>query len=175
LRPVDFQLVEDYVRDVRAKNHVVKIYADPHQLFSTIQKLQKEGFPIEEYQQTIPNLTVMASNLFDAFNNKTLRVYAAQDLREHALNAISVETPRGYTIKKERSAGKIDGLIALAMAMQAAMVHGPASSMVPWAGGRRVASMRDWADQGPENLRSDRESAAGTVTVHIGPGRFFDW
>ena len=69
LKPVDFEAVENYVRDVRSKNHVVKIYADPHQLFSTIQKLQKEGFPVEEYQQTIPNLTVMAGNLFDAFNN----------------------------------------------------------------------------------------------------------
>ena len=94
------------------------------------------------------------------------------------MNAITIETPRGYTIKKERSAGKIDGLIALAMAMQAAMVHGPSSSMVPWAGGRRVVSMRDWADQGDQALRSDREPAPGTITVHIGGGRvgsILDW
>src|SRR5262245_42698296 len=41
---------------------------------------------------------------------------------------------------------------------------------------QRVASMRDWKDQDRgDYMRSDREPAPGTVTVHIGGGRFFDW
>jgi phage terminase large subunit-like protein len=179
LKPVDFQLVEDYVREIVAKNHVVRIFADPHQLFSTIQKLQKEGYPVVEFLQTIPNLTVMAGNLFDAFNTNTLRTYPAKDLKEHALNAIAVETPRGYTIKKERSAGKIDGLVALGMALTCAVQQGKSSNVLAWSGGMRVASMRDWVDQGGMNIPTDREPAPGTVTVHIGGigrvGGRFDW
>jgi hypothetical protein len=140
LKPVDFQLVEDYVRAIRGANHVIKIFADPHQLFSTIRKLQKEGFPVEEYAQTLPNLGMMASNLFDGFNYGTLRTYAADDLKQHALNAIAVEGPRGYVIKKERAAGKIDGLIALGMAVVAAVQHGRPSNMDVWSGGHTVLS-----------------------------------
>ena len=44
-----------------------------------------------------------------------------------------------------------------------------------YGGGRRVASMADWRDQGGSYVRSDREPAPGTVTVHVGGGRRFNW
>jgi hypothetical protein len=160
LKPVDFQLVEDYVREIVARNHVVKIYADPYQLFSTIQKLQKENYPVEEYQQTIPNLTMMAGNLFDAFNTGTLRTYPAKDLREHALNAIAVETPRGYTIKKEKAAGKIDGLVALGMALTCAVQQGKGSNVLAWSGGHTSMST-------PEDYAHPMDSVMGPGAANV--------
>jgi hypothetical protein len=129
-QPIDFEAVEAYVRGVCANNAVLKIYADPHQLFSTIQKLQKENFAVEEYQQTLGNLTTMATALFDAIKNRTLKTYHAPELKEHALNALAVEGPRGYVIKKERAAGKIDGFISLGMALTAAIQHGQTGQVV---------------------------------------------
>ena len=123
-RPVDFEEVENYVVEVCSRNHVVKILADPYQLFSTIQKMQKAGYPIEEFLQSLPNLTKMASTVFDAFNNRTIVTYPADDLKAHALDAIAADSPRGYTIKKERAAGKIDGFIALGMSIGAATEYG---------------------------------------------------
>jgi phage terminase large subunit-like protein len=140
LQGIDFEEVENYVKDVRGKNHVAKIYADPYQLFSVIQKFQKLGFPIEEYPQTLPNLGMMATNLWDQLNNNTLRVYPSEDLKQHALNAIASESPRGYVIKKEKSAGKIDGFIALAMAVTAAVQAGKGSNIPVYAGGYTVMS-----------------------------------
>ena len=176
LKPVDFEAVENYVRDIQAKNHIVKIFADPHQLFSTIQKMQKEGFPVEEYAQTLPNLTMMASNLFDAFNNKTLRTYQAEDLKAHALNAIASESPRGYVIKKEKSAGKIDALVALGMALTAATVQGPSSCIQPWSAGNRTMRMdRDWTDQ-PGYSQPNVDLHRADRLMGGGRGRIrFDW
>jgi phage terminase large subunit-like protein len=128
-KPVDFEEVENYVLETCRFNSVVKIYADPYQLFSTIQKLQKQAIAIEEFPQSLPNLTKMASAVFDAFSNRTIRTYPADDLKTHALNAIAADSPRGYTIKKERAAGKIDSFIALGMAMMAAQEQGPAVSI----------------------------------------------
>lgn len=153
-RPVDFEEVESFVKQVCAQNTVIKLYADPYQLFSTIQKMQKAGYAIEEFPQSLPNLTKMASTVFDAFNNRTFATYAADDLKAHALNAIAADSPRGYTIKKERTAGKIDGFIALGMAIQAATEHGRAVDLTPFFEANRLAPERffnpargDWLNQ----------------------------
>ena len=99
-RPVDFEEVENYVEEVCSRNHVVKIFADPYQLFSTIQKMQKEGYPIEEFAQSLPNLTKMAGTVFDAFNDRTIVSYPSEELKQHALNVVAADSPRGFVIKK---------------------------------------------------------------------------
>jgi phage terminase large subunit-like protein len=123
-RPVDFEEVEAYVREVCSKHKVIKINCDPYQLYSTIQKLKKENFPVEEFNQSLPNLTMMATTINDRITQRTLVTYPADDLKAHALNAIAAESPRGMTIKKERAAGKIDSFIALSMAVMAAVEAG---------------------------------------------------
>jgi phage terminase large subunit-like protein len=154
-RPVDFEDVENYVKEVCSRNYVVKILADPYQLFSTIQAMQKAGFPMEEFPQSLPNLTKMASTVFDAFNNRTVVTYPADDLKTHALNAIAADSPRGYVIKKERAAGKIDAFIALGMAMTAAAEHGNRQfdarefiALNEFTPTRTVDRNRSWIDQG---------------------------
>ena len=64
----------------------------------------------------------------DQVRSRGLRVYRAPDLRQQILNAVLVETPRGLRLAKEKSSKKIDGAVALAMA-----VHGAVT--VPVVGG----------------------------------------
>jgi hypothetical protein len=51
------------------------------------------GLPVEEYSQMQNNLTEATEALYSVLSTKGTRLYNAPDLREHVLNAVSVETP----------------------------------------------------------------------------------
>ena len=96
---------------------IVKVLVDPYQMQRSIQTLVAAGLPVEEYNQTQGNLTEATEALYSAFINRNLRLYNAPDLREHCLNAVSVETPRGIRLAKEKQSAKIDGAVALSFAV----------------------------------------------------------
>jgi phage terminase large subunit-like protein len=56
-------------------------------------------------------------------------LYNAPDLREHVLNAVSVETPRGIRLSKQKTSRKIDGAVALSFAVLAAVQYGRPASL----------------------------------------------
>lgn len=95
---------------------IESVVYDPYQFVAIAQRLEAEGMPMEEYPQTSDRLTAMGQTLWDLIVGRNLVVYADPDLREHALNAVSVETPRGWKLAKDKATKKIDLLIALAMA-----------------------------------------------------------
>jgi hypothetical protein len=63
------------LRDWRRRFVLRKVWFDPFQMVSVAQRLAKEHVPIEEYPQTVPNLTAATSNLFDLINARTLALY----------------------------------------------------------------------------------------------------
>ncbi|HET9537257.1 MAG TPA: hypothetical protein VFP43_18275, partial [Mesorhizobium sp.] len=48
------------------------IWYDPYQMQASAQRLAKAGMPIEEYPQTVSNLTAATSNLFDLIQNRSI-------------------------------------------------------------------------------------------------------
>lgn len=60
-----------------------------------------------------------------------MRLYKTPDLREHVLNAVSIETSRGIRLTKEKQSAKIDGCVALSFAVLAAVQHGRPLSLTP--------------------------------------------
>lgn len=79
--------------------------------------------PVEEYNQTLNNFTEATEALYSAFINRNLQLYATEDLRQHCLNAVSVETPRGIRLSKQKTSNKIDGAVALSFAVLAAVQY----------------------------------------------------
>ena len=91
--------------------------------------MREAVLPVEEYNQTLNNLTEATEALYSAFLTKNLRLYPAPDLRQHVLNAVSIETPRGIRLSKQKTSNKIDGAVALSFAVLAAIQNGrPPSS-----------------------------------------------
>jgi phage terminase large subunit-like protein len=101
--------------------HARLIVCDPYQLHRSITTLKKRGLRIEEYPQTVSNLTAAGQALFDLLNGRNLRIYPDAALKQQALNTVAVESPRGWRIAKEKTTKKIDAIVALAMACRAAM------------------------------------------------------
>jgi phage terminase large subunit-like protein len=60
---------------------------------------------------------------------REIGLYNAPDLREHVLNAVSVETPRGIRLSKQKTSRKIDAAVALSFAVLAAVQNGRPASL----------------------------------------------
>ena len=83
--------------------------------------LQRRHVPIEEYPQTVPNLTAVTSNLFDLIQSRSIALYPDAAMRLAVSRAIIVESSRGWRLDKLKQQHKIDVVVALSMACLAAV------------------------------------------------------
>lgn len=89
--------------------------ADPLQAYLLIQQLAQAGIKVEEFPQTV-GTTKMGETLFSLVRDKNLIAYPSDELREHLLNAVGLETPSGVRMAKGKSTKKMEAAIAFAMA-----------------------------------------------------------
>jgi phage terminase large subunit-like protein len=87
---------------------------------------------MQEYPQTIPNLTACGQNLFDLVQGGNLVLYPSKSLRYEASCAIAKETSRGIRIAKESTSAKVDQVVALAMAAVEASAPGFDTETLSW-------------------------------------------
>jgi phage terminase large subunit-like protein len=119
---LDFEAtVEETLRDLRQRFRVRKVLYDSFQMHATAQRLQGAGVPMEEYPQSVPNLTRASQNLFELIEARNLVAYPNEALRLAVSRAVAVETTRGWRIAKDKQSHKIDVVVALAMAALAAL------------------------------------------------------
>jgi phage terminase large subunit-like protein len=126
--PLDFEdTVEATLLEWRSRFHVVKVLFDPWQLQSVAQRLRRIGLPIEEFAQSVPNLTAASQNLYELIQGGNLAIYSDAAMRLAVSRAVAIETSRGWRISKEKQSHKIDVIVALAMAAHAC-VEGQSSA-----------------------------------------------
>lgn len=113
--------VEAFVRELAWRFGACRVTFDPSQMLRSAAELRRHGVAMHELPQTTGNLTQASQALFDIVKERRLRCYEAPDLRQHVLNAVVVESPRGWRLAKEKSAKKIDGAVALSFAVGAAV------------------------------------------------------
>src|SRR5919106_727592 len=131
--PMDFEAtLEFYLRRLEGYGtRIEKVLVDPFQMHRSITTLQQAGLPVEPFPQTQPNLTLATETLYSYLQNRRIRLYEAADLRQHVLNAASVETSRGFRLAKEKQSLKIDGAVALSFAVVAASQVGKTAILPP--------------------------------------------
>ena len=126
-QPINLEAsVEFYLRRIynEPRARIEKILVDPYQMARSVQTLQAAGLPVEEYNQTQGNLTEATEALYSVLTTRGIRLYPADDLRTHVLNAVSIETPRGIRLSKQKTSNKIDAAVALSFAVLAAIQAG---------------------------------------------------
>jgi phage terminase large subunit-like protein len=140
--PLDFEAtVEATLLELTDRFRVCAVYFDPYQMVSVAQRLLQVGLPMEEFPQTVPNLTEASSNLYDLVKGRGLAVYADEGLRLAIRRAIAVETSRGWRIAKEKTSHKIDVVVALAMAALGAVKARPNPDPIFGVAGKRTVSL----------------------------------
>jgi hypothetical protein len=105
---------------------------------ASAQRLIAAGLPMEEFVQSMPNLTAASQNLYELIQSGGLVVYPDPGMGLSVSRAIASEGSRGWKIDKAKQAHKIDVVIALGMAAYAAVQsQGEAPPLLPydqWAG-----------------------------------------
>jgi phage terminase large subunit-like protein len=115
--PLNFQdTVEKTVLEWARRFQLQAIYFDPYQMIGSSQRLATHGIKVEEFPQSIGNLTLASQGLYELIRGRNLSVYPDDALRLAVSRAIAVETSRGWRIAKEKQSHKIDVVVALAMA-----------------------------------------------------------
>jgi phage terminase large subunit-like protein len=123
--PIDFDaMVEGTIRDFASRFNVREVRFDPYQMQSTAQRLTRDGVPMVEFPQSVPNLTEASTNLFELVKGRGIVLYPDADIRLAFNRAIAIETTRGWRIAKEKASHKIDVVVALAMAAHGAVHKG---------------------------------------------------
>jgi phage terminase large subunit-like protein len=131
--PINFeQTVETTLLDWHKRFALRKVWFDPYQLVAVAQRLTKAHINIEEYPQTIPNLTAATSCLFDLVQNRSLILYPDNAMRLAISRAIIVESSRGWRLDKMKQSHKIDIIVALSMACLAAVRGQEEPFYDPW-------------------------------------------
>ena len=152
--PLDFEAtIEATVLDLRKRFRVRKVLFDPYQMVASAQRLARQGVKMEEFPQSVPNLTAASQNLFELLQGRTLQLYPNADIRLAMSRAIAIETARGWRIAKEKQNHKIDVVIALAMSALAS-VRSPGESTYD-------SQYLGWSDTPSEVLTTGRRDFLG--------------
>lgn len=120
---VDYEVVARALADYCAEHNVVQIRFDRWRidvLKAELARLDAE-LPLEPFGQGFRDMTPALDTLESEVVNKSLRHGGHPVLKMCALNAVATRDPAGNRkLDKSRATGRIDGMVALAMAMGAA-------------------------------------------------------
>lgn len=121
--------LEAAVRDFDQRFRVIEVRFDPWQFMRSSQALAKDGISMQEFPQSLPNLTAMSTNLYELMKGGNLIAYPDADIRLAMQRAVAVETTRGLKISKEKASHRIDIVVAIAIAALGAVAGGTGPSL----------------------------------------------
>lgn len=117
---LDYEQVEQLIRDLAATYDVRRIGFDPYQMVPVAQRLDAEGLPVELFPQSHVRMVPASGLLYDAVMEKRLVHDGDPIVSEQVLAAGVREVPQGWRLDKRVRSRSIDAAIALAMAVQLA-------------------------------------------------------
>ena len=133
--PVDVTDVMEHVRELARAYDVQAVSFDPRLFDVPAKMLADEGLPMVEIPQSIERMTAVLGSLLEVIKRGEIRHDGDELLRRHVLNAVPRYNERGFTLQKSKSRGRIDGVIALGLAVDRALHEGPArqEAFAAWA------------------------------------------
>jgi phage terminase large subunit-like protein len=114
--------VEEAIRQACRRYRVRAIVADPYRWQRSLELLDGEGLPVEEFPQSPQRMTPATSRFYEAVVNGALSHSGDPRLARHLSNAVLKEDPRGARLAKEHKHSKrrIDAAVAAVMALHRA-------------------------------------------------------
>ena len=129
--PVDVTDVMEHIRELARAYDVRAVSFDPRFFDVPAKMLADEGLPLVEVPQSVERMTAVLGSLLELVKRGEIRHDGDELLRRHVLNAVPRFNERGFTLQKSKSRGRIDGVIALGLAVDRALHPSPAMP-APW-------------------------------------------
>lgn len=132
-QPVDVTDVMEHIRELARAYSVQAVSFDARFFDVPAKMLEDEGLPMVEVPQSVEKMTAICGALLETIKGGGLRHDGDEVLATHVLNAVPRFNERGFTLQKSKSRGRIDAVIALALAAWEASHEEPVKeSMVAW-------------------------------------------
>lgn len=132
-QPVDVTDVMEHVRELCRAYDVQAVSFDNRFFDVPAKMLSDEGLPMEEVPQSVERMTPICGSLLELIKRGELRHDGDETLATHVLNAVPRFNERGFTLQKSKSRGRIDGCIALALAVDRALHIETKETAFAWA------------------------------------------
>jgi phage terminase large subunit-like protein len=120
-QPVDVTDVMGHLREMARDYTVEAISYDPRFFDVPAKMLSDEGLPLVEVPQSVELMTKVCGSLLEIIKRAELRHDHDDAFATHVLNAVPRLNERGFTLQKSKSRGRIDAVIALALAVDRAL------------------------------------------------------
>lgn len=118
----DFSYIEDEIRDLARRVRVTDAAFDPWQAAQIMQRLQAEGLPVLEYRQTVQNMSAPMKELEALVLSGRFHHDGDPVLAWMVSNVVCHTDAKGNVYpRKEQPQNKIDGVVALIMALGRAL------------------------------------------------------
>jgi phage terminase large subunit-like protein len=133
-QPVDVTDVMEHLRTLSQTYNVQAISFDARFFDVPAKMLDDEGLPMVEVPQSVEGMTRICGSLLEIIKRAELKHDGDEGLATHVLNAVPRFNERGFTLQKSKSRGRIDGCIALALAVDRALHESKAEEpLFAWA------------------------------------------
>lgn len=126
--PVDVTDVMEHIRRLGEQYTIEAISFDPRFFDVPAKMLLDNGLPMVEVPQSVERMTAICGALLEVIKRGELTHDRDDALATHVLNALPRFNERGFTLQKSKSRGRIDAVIALALAVDRALHPTPISS-----------------------------------------------
>ena len=121
---VDFDAIKDDLREFYGRFDVREVAYDPWQATQLAQEMEKEGMVMVELRHTVQNLSEPMKELEALILQQRIAHGECPILTWQASNVVAkIDVKDNIYPNKERAENKIDGMVALIMAMSRAIVH----------------------------------------------------
>lgn len=122
---LDFGAIEDAVRDLGSRHAIVEAAYDPWQAAQLAGRLEGEGFPMVELRPTVANFSEPMKSLEALVLSGRFHFDGDPVLTWMVSNVVCHRDAKDNVYpRKERPDAKIDGVVALLMALSRAMIGG---------------------------------------------------
>lgn len=123
--PVDVTDVMGEIRRIAADYNLKAASFDPRFFDVPAKMLADEGLAMVEVPQSVERMTQVCGTLLEVIKRGELHHEGDEAFTTHVLNAIPRLNERGFTLQKSKSRGRIDGVIALGLAVDRAVAFVP--------------------------------------------------
>lgn len=125
---LEYERVEELLRDLCATYDVRRIGFDPYQMVPVAQRLDAEGLPVELFPQSHTRMVPASMALYDAIMEGRLVHDGDREVTDQVLAAGVTEVAQGWRLDKRKGNRSIDAAVAMAMAAQLASWEGSAGA-----------------------------------------------
>ncbi len=122
----------DQVRDLAAQYSLRECIFDPWRFGQAAQELERERVPVLAFPQTDVRMVPASIRLHAAIVEQRLTLPDDRELASHAAHTLARHSRRGWRVAKASPRDNMDGIVALAMALERAEVKPEPVELIGW-------------------------------------------